>query len=160
MFFIFSEGTCMAMGVQVSPDTFMSVFDFLWRQTAGRKCLKPRQTLSDNPVIEQQPFCVDNYIWQQLERLTGSHLTHFPSYQAGYLTWSLLKRYDSPGLLLGVSEWSQILQLTFTLFPWMLMTPEAPWAAGTRHNDVCGDGNHLAALWKFTKRGNESVGKK
>lgn len=28
-FFLFNEGTFMGMGVQVSPDTFLSVFDFL-----------------------------------------------------------------------------------------------------------------------------------
>lgn len=40
---------------------------------------------SATPVMEQQPLCMGNYVWQQLEEFTESHFSHFQPFQAAYL---------------------------------------------------------------------------
>lgn len=124
--------------------------------------MKQRETLSDNPVIEQQPLCVSDFSLKTDGEAHWESLNTFPVLPSRIFTStsgneevsrSPLSSHDSPTLLLGVPEWGQTLQLTFTplhandlLRPW--------WAADTKQNDVVDDGKQVNGIESVQKGGN------
>ena len=131
--------------VQMSPDTFTSLFVKLSRQTAGRKCVRKRDTIRQHSEWVAIPLCMwlchDNS-WRGSLGVT-LHIST-PTMQDIYTgiqqqkinpqaVW-LVNRHDYPAAPLGVSEWGQTLQQTITPPPpplHMFMTREVP--AGCRH---------------------------